>query len=125
MLNSVKKHVDAKSINSWLLKVSYHFYPHALREERGSSDGLFLLLLLLLLLHTTNFVSRPLIFSNLQPGEGEGGGEGGIHPPPPPLPPPSPSPPHSPSPHHELLDVDMGLVLPCALVHKTDSESQD
>ena len=38
-----------------------------------------------------------------------GGGGGGIHPTPPPLPPPSP--------HHQLLDVDMGLVLLWALAH--------
>ena len=40
---------------SWseLVIVLMSFLPTPFREERGSSDGLFLLLLLLLLLHTT------------------------------------------------------------------------
>ena len=36
-------------------KYGCFFYPHALREEHGSTDGLFLLLFLFLFLHTSSF----------------------------------------------------------------------
>ena len=53
--------VNLHLIFRWEPSACLYFYPRALREERGSTDGLFLLLLLLLLLllflHTSKFVS--------------------------------------------------------------------
>ena len=56
-MNHFNNHIFTQTLLAVAWVFRWTFYPHALREERGSSDGKFLLLLFLF--HTSKFVFLP------------------------------------------------------------------